>query len=367
MAGSLAAAMLGRAGVPTVLVDPNRVYPPDFRCEKLERSQIARLRETGLADELLPTMTPSEMLWVARYGHVIDRRADDQVDARYEGMVAATRALLGGSVRFRVGKVTAIQNSPQQQVLTLADDSQIAARVVVLATGPSPRLPAALGFQRVVSSRQHSLSIGFDLVPMEGRAFPFQALTWYPHRSPEGIAYLTLFPIGSVTRANLFVYWGPSDLWAQRFRDAPARALREALPGLERVAGPFAIPGGARLRLVDLYTTEALDQPGVVLIGDAHSSSCPAAGTGLDKVFTDVARLCGTHIPRWLAGGSAGVPQLRSFYADKEKVACDVWSLARAHHTRDAAVARSVLWRLRRRASFFGQVGVGLLRAVLAR
>ena len=36
LAGSTAAAMLGRAGIPAVLIDPHPTYPPDFRCEKLD-------------------------------------------------------------------------------------------------------------------------------------------------------------------------------------------------------------------------------------------------------------------------------------------------------------------------------------------
>jgi choline dehydrogenase-like flavoprotein len=43
LAGSTAAAMLGRAGVPAVLIDPHPVYPPDFRVEKLSGAeQIGR-------------------------------------------------------------------------------------------------------------------------------------------------------------------------------------------------------------------------------------------------------------------------------------------------------------------------------------
>ena len=40
LAGSLAAAMLGRAGRDVVLIDPHAVYPPDFRCEKLEQGHL---------------------------------------------------------------------------------------------------------------------------------------------------------------------------------------------------------------------------------------------------------------------------------------------------------------------------------------
>ena len=40
LAGSTAAAMLGRAGIPTILIDPHPVYPPDLRCEKLDGGQV---------------------------------------------------------------------------------------------------------------------------------------------------------------------------------------------------------------------------------------------------------------------------------------------------------------------------------------
>jgi 2-polyprenyl-6-methoxyphenol hydroxylase-like FAD-dependent oxidoreductase len=40
LAGSLAAAMLGRAGYHAILIDPHPIYPPDFRCEKLDDEQM---------------------------------------------------------------------------------------------------------------------------------------------------------------------------------------------------------------------------------------------------------------------------------------------------------------------------------------
>jgi 2-polyprenyl-6-methoxyphenol hydroxylase-like FAD-dependent oxidoreductase len=48
LAGSTAAAMLGRAGIDAVLVDPHPSYPNDFRCEKLDASQVELLRKTGV-------------------------------------------------------------------------------------------------------------------------------------------------------------------------------------------------------------------------------------------------------------------------------------------------------------------------------
>src|SRR5215471_7890508 len=58
LAGSTAAAMLGRAGVNAILVDPHPLYPKDFRCEKLDASQVVLLRKTGLADAVLRAATP---------------------------------------------------------------------------------------------------------------------------------------------------------------------------------------------------------------------------------------------------------------------------------------------------------------------
>ena len=57
LAGSTAAAMLARTGSATVLVDPHAIYPPDFRAEKLDSTQIAVLRKTGVGDAVLRAAT----------------------------------------------------------------------------------------------------------------------------------------------------------------------------------------------------------------------------------------------------------------------------------------------------------------------
>ena len=52
---------------------------------------------------------------------------------------------------------------------------------------------------RVISAG-HSITIGFDLAPVGRAAFDFPALTFYPQRSTDRMAYLTLFPVGSAMR-----------------------------------------------------------------------------------------------------------------------------------------------------------------------
>lgn len=362
IAGATAAAMLGRAGISTILVDRHSAPRPDFRCEKLEEGQITRLKRTGLAETIFAATTPSEQLWIARYGVVIDRRTDRQINARYEVMVEAMRGAIQAPATFQVGQVVDIALAASRQTITLDDGSVISARLVVLACGLSERLGHTLGLTRELLSPCHSVSVGFDMRPAGPAAFPFRALTWYPARSAQKIGYLTLFPIGQTTRANLFVYRQVQDPWLRALHEAPRETLQAALPGLERVSGPYEVSSAVRVRSADLYQARGVERAGIVLVGDAFATSCPAAGTGLDKVLTDVERLCTVYIPRWLASPGMGADKIAAFYADPEKRACDAWSLERAYQARTAATGHSLRAQLRRRLVFISQLGAGMAR-----
>src|ERR1043165_234256 len=91
LAGSLAAAMLGRAGIDAVLIDPHPVYPPDFRCEKLDEVQLETLRLTGLAGEVLSASTPYRESWTARFGHVVEKRLATACGILYDTLVNTVR------------------------------------------------------------------------------------------------------------------------------------------------------------------------------------------------------------------------------------------------------------------------------------
>src|SRR5262245_42578683 len=85
--GSTADAMLGRAGIDTVLIDPHPTYPADFRCEKLDASQAALLHRAGLAEAVLPAATVDNELWIARLGQLLDRRPNHQYGLLYDTLV----------------------------------------------------------------------------------------------------------------------------------------------------------------------------------------------------------------------------------------------------------------------------------------
>jgi 2-polyprenyl-6-methoxyphenol hydroxylase-like FAD-dependent oxidoreductase len=163
-------------------------------------------------------------------------------------------------------------------------------------------------------------------------------------------------------RANLFVYRGFDDPWLRELRRAPAETLNAALPRLKRITGAFDIPGELKIRPVDLYVNDAGGQPGLVLVGDAFSTSCPVAGTGCDKVFTDVERLCNVYIPQWLASDGMDAAKMAAFYADPVKRDCDAWSAAKAFDFRSVSTATSPYWTAQRWARFIAWSIQGLLR-----
>ncbi|MEJ0014018.1 MAG: hypothetical protein WDM94_15690 [Bauldia sp.] len=170
-----------------------------------------------------------------------------------------------------------------------------------MATGLNVGLRHTLGITRYVVSPNHSITIGFDLTPVGRPRFAFPALTVYPSRLDERIAYLSMFPVGDTMRANFFVYRDMRDPWLKAMRHAPVATLLEAMPELAELVGPFAVDGDVKIRPVDLTVTGGHRQAGIVVIGDAFATSCPAAGTGSGKALTDAERLCHLHIPAWLA------------------------------------------------------------------
>jgi len=366
LAGSSAAAMLGRAGVDTVLIDPHPVYPPDFRCEKLDDSQVRLFHDTGFAEAVLRDATADEELWIARFGRVVEKRPNRQFGILYRDLVNGVRAQIPEHVPFIAAKAVAIATGADRQRVTLSTGEEISARLIVLANGLNVGLRHSVGMGREVLSPNHSISIGFDLVPLERPQFEFRALTSFPDRVAARMAYLTLFPVGTTMRANLFVYRDMDDPWLRRMRTEPAAALLALQPSLRKLLGDFEIPQPVKIRPVDLYVTTGHRQAGIVLIGDAFATSCPAAGTGCNKVFTDVVRL-GQHIPRWLDSAGMGAEKIAAFYDDEVKVDCDAASLAKAYFLRALSTETGVAWQARRWSRFIVRLSVGSMRRARGR
>jgi len=363
LAGSTAAAMLGRASIATVLIDPHPTYPPDFRVEKIAGAgQIGRFRRTGLAEAILAKATHDRINWIARYGVLLDKAPSLQFGITYDALVNAIRCEIPGGVEQIFAKAVSVSTSKDRQQVVLSNDEMISARLVVIANGLNVGLRQVLGIEREITSRCHSISIGFDITPVGRRAFDFPAMTYFSERPSDLIPYISLFPIGERMRANLFTYRAFDDPWLREFRVAPTKTLDAALPRFKAIAGEFAIAGEPKIRPVDLCVNSGYRRAGVVLVGDAFASTCPVSGTGVDKVFTDVAQLCDVHIPAWLATAGMDEDKIASFYDDPVKTACDAWALEKAYSFRSVSIDTGLKWRMQRGARFLRWAGSGLLR-----
>jgi 2-polyprenyl-6-methoxyphenol hydroxylase-like FAD-dependent oxidoreductase len=361
LAGAAAAGMLGEAGIATVLIDPHAVYPADFRCEKIDDEQGALLTETGLADKVFPAMARADELWIGQYGHIVRHKAATQHGMLYHDMVNTVRRAIPPSVTFIEDKVAGVETSADRQVVRTAGGEEISSRLVVVATGLNPSLRHVLDVERKELSRCHSITVGFDIVPVGKPAFDFPALTYYAERPSDLGAYLTLFPIPGAMRANYMCYRGLDDPWILELRQDPHKALTAIMPNLERRIGRFTIAGQVRVRPADLYVSENHLRPGFILIGDAFSTSCPAAGTGSGKALTDVVCLK-RHIAEWLATPGMGLDKVAAFYADESRLAYHRRAIAKAYDLKSLCIDRSPRWAFARLARFAVRSALGVLQ-----
>lgn len=363
LAGSTAAAMLGRAGISAVLIDPHRDYPPDFRVEKISGGdQLERFQRTGIAESVLRQTTFVGENWIARFGRLLDKAPSQQFGFHYHCLVNAIRGEIPAAVEAICAKALSVSTSTDRQKITLSNDETVSARLVVVANGLNVGLRHQLGLRREVIGPGHSISVGFDMVPVGRPSFDFPAMTYFSERPSDRIPYISLFPIGPRMRANLFVYRAADDPWLRELRRAPVTTLNAALPGLRRITGAFDVSDEVKIRPVDLYRHNAVRQAGIVLVGDAFATSCPVAGTGTDKVFTDVERLCNVHIPAWLASDGMEAAKIAAFYDDPVKRECDAWSAAKAFDFREVSTSTSLYWTAQRWARFMAWFTQGALR-----
>ena len=112
LAGSTAAAMLGRAGISTIVIDPHKVYPFDFRVEKIGgEDQVERFFKTGIADSVLRSATPCTENWIARFGRLLDKHPTRQYGIMYDDFVTAVRAEIRAPAEMVFAKVVDIATS----------------------------------------------------------------------------------------------------------------------------------------------------------------------------------------------------------------------------------------------------------------
>jgi 2-polyprenyl-6-methoxyphenol hydroxylase-like FAD-dependent oxidoreductase len=352
LAGAATAAVLGRQGWRVALVDPRPVSSPAFKAEKIEPDQADLLRRLDLMEEVRRRAAPIRVIQVAHGGRVLRSVSMEQYGILYPHLVNAVREQIPASVEQRSARVTAVKPAGDTRAVHLDVGGSIAARLVIVACGAGSRLYETLGVRHREVRVAHSLCSGFDIARTDRRPFAFDALTCYPHTTRDRIDYVSLFVIPGRMRVNLFAYLEPTDPWALALRKEPRLAMEHAFPWLPRLLGDYRVTSKIENRVIDLYVADAQPLDGIVMIGDALQSVCPATGTGLSKVLTDVALLCEDYVPAWLRFTDLPASMIAQFYRDPRKRACDRYSLRAAQYRRRLATNRSPLGWLHRRTTY---------------
>ena len=352
LAGSLAAAVLSRAGHRVALVDKRAVYPEEFRVEKIGGQQLQMFRRLGFLSGLESAGCSYDRVLNVREGKVVDVSVGQAYGLPYANLVAMARGQLPDPSSLVVDEVTALSCSDDVQHIELASGRRLNARLVVLATGMAGALGHKLGIRRRVLAAGHSVSFGFTIARRDGAPFDFKALTCYGERTSDGVDYLSLFPVPAGMRANLFMFRDPADPVMRELRRETEATLLRLLPGLRPYLGDFQVVDRIQNWVMDLSVVEGHLQPGVVLIGDAFQTNCPAAGTGVARLLVDVERLCTEYAPRWLMTEGMGKEKISQFYSDRDKIAADEQSLKMARFRQALTSRNDIGWDVRRRLHF---------------
>ncbi|MBE7217424.1 MAG: FAD-dependent monooxygenase [Caulobacteraceae bacterium] len=340
MAGSLLALVLARRGLAVTVVDPRRTPPPVFRNEKLGHAQIAILSRLGALAPFQAACWPQG----AYPGH---RPELYDCGAPHQAWLAAVRAAWPASVRFESGTVAAARLGADRQAIVLADGRRLEGRLMVLATGRMPALAQALGIGRQVISPGHSVCLGFSVDAAGDPPARVLAAAF-----GSGLGYVSLFPMPGELRVNVFSYRSLDDPWTRRMRADPVAALAELAPEAAALLEGRAVVRRCEARGTDIYRARGhLQRAGLVLLGDAAHAPCPASGTGMLRILTDVEALADRCLPAWLATPGMGADKIAGFYADPAKRRCEAASLRSSLRGRAKATSAAPAWRLRRAAS----------------
>lgn len=364
LAGTAAATVLARAGRSVALVDSHPIFPAEFRAEKFGPPHVELFESLGLAEAAIDAATQIDSIDVYRFGRLERRHRGREYGYAYSDVVNGMRGALPASVDVAFGRVAELEAGPERQRVALADGRLFEARLVVVATGLGDAIRRKVGIERVETRKAHSLSLGFDL-GRPASTYGFKSLAYYG-TGYDRVAYLTLFPIRDTMRANLFVYREANDPWTRAFRQAPSESLAALMPGLDRICDGLAIAGRVQVRPIDLTVSRGHRRDGVVLVGDAFCTTCPAPGVGVKRVLTDVDRLCNVHIPRWLATPGMDAAKIGTFYDDPKKRESDAAAIRLSEFARSMAIDPSAVWVARRARNTLVRKGAAWIRQTTA-
>ena len=125
LAGSTAAAMLGRAGIAAVLIDP---HDPPIRPTSASKKSAAASSSNDFARPELPSRylrsaTHDGENWIARFGYLLDKRPSQQYGILYDALVNAIRAEIPRLAWKSIfAKAVSVSTSAERQKIVLSND-----------------------------------------------------------------------------------------------------------------------------------------------------------------------------------------------------------------------------------------------------
>ncbi len=340
IAGLSLAAAVAREGRRVLLVAARDAHPREFRAEKFSGHEMDILDRLGLGAGARTVATEIQTVVEGRWGRLIKRVPSREYAVRYPDFVDAVRAVLPPTVESVTGRVVETETGADRQTLVLADGRRYTGRLLVVATGLGETMLRALGFERRTVSRDHALVYGFNTA-CSYAVFAGEQLIWNAEAGGDGVAYLTLFPLGTTIRANLFTYWPKGSAAAEAFIADPSGTLARLMPGLTKTFGRIEAVSSLQQRPIDIVEISNPVRDGVVVIGDAFCTTCPGWGTGITKALSDVMVL-NRLLPGWLETPGMGSAKIAAYYADLEKKTADEASVGKSLRLRRMKMDRDL-------------------------
>ena len=313
-------------GLDVAVVDKRTTCPDIFRAEKIEPDQASVMRDLGTLQFRSPKCEPIGKTLRISGDSVSEVDTVEQYGISYSDTINSLRDNLPS-------QVTCIHETASEIVpgdvarIVLSNGEEVVARLVVLACGDYNKLIGAIGIPRQQHDDLVSLSFGFDIRRQDGSDFDFNGLNYFLPDMPNGVQYLTVFPIGSRMRVNLFTRMRRSDPLATSLRQDTLATLNKLFPDLPGYLGDVVLDSRVQVMPTTYYRLEEQVLPAVVVVGDAFQSVSPATGSGLSKVLIDVQTLSEDFIPRWRNQRVISADDVAAYYRNRCKVDSDRNSL----------------------------------------
>jgi 2-octaprenyl-6-methoxyphenol hydroxylase len=305
LAGLAAAVAVGGAGLTALHVAP--AGPPDRRTSALMGPSVEYLRDAGLIDDPAAIGHPLKRIRLIDATGRLIRAPETLFDAEEFGLpafgwnfpnvglgaafAAASRSL--PNLASRETTLVSLARGADGWILSLADGTEVVARLVVAADGKKSSIRSAAGFR----AREHAFAQSALVADLElGRPLGETSVEFHYPQGP-----FTLVPAGG-SRANLV--WIDDEAVLTAAKAGGADSLRTAaIEKSQRLFGDIRPLTPAFIFPLSSLSVDRAGANGIVLVGESAHAFPPIGAQGLNLGLRDVADLAAA-----LAGRDAASP-----------------------------------------------------------